>query len=81
MSLLAFLELRYPVRTLPSLLFDIASKVLWIAVIAIVSIPTLSLYGPMRNDPNYVPKPAHRPRAITKCCWIAAFGGKLTSLA
>jgi hypothetical protein len=35
MSLLAFLELRYPVRTLPSLLFDIASKVLWIAVIAI----------------------------------------------
>ena len=35
MSLLAFLELRYPVRTLPSLLFDIASKMLWIAVIAI----------------------------------------------
>jgi hypothetical protein len=35
MSLLAFLELRYPVRMLPSLLFDIASKMLWIAVIAI----------------------------------------------
>ena len=71
----------------------------------LVSIPTLSLYGPVRNNPNYVlgPGPGHshaggweRRRgsiipygpsrltdrgAITKCCWIAAFGGKLTSLA
>ena len=34
MSLLAFLGLRYPVRMLPILLFDVAWKVLWIAVIA-----------------------------------------------
>jgi hypothetical protein len=76
-----------------------------IYLITFVSIPTLSLYGPVRNDPNYVlgPGPGHshagglgasarvdnpvRPNrltdrgAITKCCWIAAFGGKLTSLA
>ncbi len=35
MSLLAFLGLRYPVRMLPILLFEVAWKVLWIAVIAI----------------------------------------------
>jgi hypothetical protein len=34
MSLLAFLGLRYPVRMLP-ILFEVAWKVLWIAVIAI----------------------------------------------
>jgi hypothetical protein len=34
MSLLAFLGLKYPVRMLPILLFDVAWKVLWIAVIA-----------------------------------------------
>jgi hypothetical protein len=36
MSLLAFLGLRYPVRMLPILLFEVAWKVLWIAVIAIL---------------------------------------------
>ena len=36
MSLLAFLRLRYPVRTLPILLFEVAWKVLSIAVIAIL---------------------------------------------
>ena len=35
MSLLAFLGLRYPVRVLPILQFEVAWKVLWIAVIAI----------------------------------------------
>jgi hypothetical protein len=35
MSLLAFLGLRYPVRMLPILLFEVAWKVTWIAVIAI----------------------------------------------
>jgi hypothetical protein len=36
MSLLAFLRLRYPIRILPILLFDVAWKVLPIAVIAIL---------------------------------------------
>jgi hypothetical protein len=36
MSLLAFLRLRYPVRMLPILLFEVAWKVLSIAVIAIL---------------------------------------------
>jgi hypothetical protein len=35
MSFLAFLGLRYPIRMLPILLFEIAWKVLWIALIAI----------------------------------------------
>ena len=35
MSLLAFLGLRYPVRMLPILLFEVAWKVLWIAAVAI----------------------------------------------
>ena len=35
MSLMAFLGLRYPVRMLPILLFEVAWKVLWIAVIAV----------------------------------------------
>jgi hypothetical protein len=35
MLILAFLGLRYPVRMLPILLFEVAWKVLWIAVIAI----------------------------------------------
>jgi hypothetical protein len=35
MSLLAFLGLRYPVRMLPILLFEVAWKILWIAVVAI----------------------------------------------
>ena len=34
MSILAFLGLRYPVRLLPILLFEVAWKVIWIAVIA-----------------------------------------------
>ncbi len=35
MSLLAFLGLRYPVRMLPILLFEVAWKVLWMAVVAL----------------------------------------------
>jgi hypothetical protein len=35
MSLLAFLGLRYPVRMLPILLFEVAWKVIWIAAVAI----------------------------------------------
>jgi hypothetical protein len=35
MSFLAFLRLRYPVRMLAIVLFEVAWKVLWIAVIAI----------------------------------------------
>ena len=35
MSLLAFLGLRYPVRMLPILLFEVAWKVMWIAAVAI----------------------------------------------
>ena len=35
MSLLAFLGLRYPVRMLPILLFEVAWKVIWIATVAI----------------------------------------------
>lgn len=34
MSLLAFLGLRYPVRMLPILLFEVAWKVIWMAVVA-----------------------------------------------
>ena len=35
MSLLAFLGLRYPIRMLPILLFEVAWKVIWIATVAI----------------------------------------------
>ena len=35
MSLLAFLGLRYPVRMLPILLFEVIWKVLWIGVVAV----------------------------------------------
>jgi hypothetical protein len=35
MSLLAFLGLRYPVRTLPILLFEVAWKAIWIAAVAV----------------------------------------------
>ena len=35
MSLLAFLGLRYPVRMLPILLFEVAWKLLWFATVAI----------------------------------------------
>ena len=35
MSLLAFLGLRYPVRMLPILLFEVAWKVIWIAAVAV----------------------------------------------
>lgn len=35
MSLLAFLGLRYPVRMLPILLFEVTWKLLWIGVVAI----------------------------------------------
>jgi hypothetical protein len=35
MSLLAFLGLRYPVRMLPMLLFEVIWKVIWIAAVAI----------------------------------------------
>ena len=35
MSLLAFLGLRYPVRMLPILLFEVAWKVIWVSAVAI----------------------------------------------
>jgi hypothetical protein len=35
MSLLAFLGLRYPVRLLPILLFEVTWKVIWIAAVAV----------------------------------------------
>ena len=35
MSLLAFLGIRYPARMLPILLFEVAWKVLWMAVVAV----------------------------------------------
>jgi hypothetical protein len=35
MSLLAFLGLRYPVRMLPILLFEVAWKVIWVGAVAI----------------------------------------------
>jgi hypothetical protein len=38
MSLLAFLELRYPVRLLPILLFECAWKLIWLAVVAVLAV-------------------------------------------
>ena len=35
MSLLAFLGLRYPARMLPILLFEVAWKVIWMAIVAV----------------------------------------------
>lgn len=35
MSLLAFLGLRYPVRMLPILLFEVIWKIIWIAAVAV----------------------------------------------
>jgi hypothetical protein len=49
MSLLAFLGLRYPVRMLPIPLFEVAWKVLSIAVIAILRLVADDINAPSRE--------------------------------
>lgn len=49
MSLLAFLGLRYPVRMLPILLFEVLWKVIWIATIAVPQLVSHDLNAEARD--------------------------------
>ena len=49
MSLLAFLGLRYPVRMLPILLFEVIWKVIWIGAVAIPQLVSNDLNAEARD--------------------------------
>ncbi|MGW7680599.1 hypothetical protein ACWGID_07665 [Kribbella sp. NPDC054772] len=49
MSLLAFLGLRYPVRMLPILLFEVAWKVIWVGAVAIPRLVSNNLNAEARD--------------------------------
>ena len=49
LSLLAFLGLRYPIKMLPILLFEIAWKVIWLTVIAVPLLTTGQVDQPTLN--------------------------------
>ena len=49
MSLLTFLGLRYPVRMLPILLFEVTWKVIWIAAVAVPHLVSGDMTAAMRE--------------------------------
>lgn len=49
MSLLAFLGLRYPIRLLPILLFEVVWKLIWLSAVALPALAADDMDSAMRN--------------------------------